>query len=444
LKYNPAPLTFTETKDRFISGELAPKELELSQRKIIGRLNKELRAFISVLESGRQRGRGPLRGITIAVKDNVFVGGRRTTAGSKVFRNFVPTYDADVVTILRDAGATMIGKTNLHEFAFGVTNVNPFSGDCRNPWRRDRVSGGSSGGSAVAVATGMACAAIGTDTGGSVRIPASLCGVVGYKPTYGLISRRGVVPLAWSLDTVGFLTRSVADAATLAHLAFQGRPQATPKLGNLKPTRMKGLRLGVPWNLLEPLEDDVRRKFRESLAIAAGAGARVVPIKLNHVREASACRSLITHAEAASFHRQYFSARYRDYGRDMKRRIAQGLAIPAALYLDALRARSSLLSSFRSLFDRVDLLALPTTRIAAPTVKESKAVETAQNVRAALIALPEPFNLFGAPAISIPCGLTRNNLPVGFQLGADINCDADLLSAALALEQLLPRLPAPV
>lgn len=437
-------LTIAEAKKRFASGELTPEVLGRSQRKVIRNTNKELRAFITVFPPGEgcRHARGPLGGITLAVKDNIFVAGRRTTAGSKVFRNFVPSYDADVVKVLRAAGATVVGKTNLHEFAFGVTNVNPFSGDCRNPWSRDRVSGGSSGGSAVAVATGMACAALGTDTGGSVRIPAALCGVVGYKPTYGLISRRGIVPLAWSLDTVGFLTRSVADAATLVYLALgDSAPRELLGLRHLKPRPMKGVRLGVPWNLLEPLEEDVRRRFQESLAMAESAGARIMSVRLEHVSEAAACRSLITHAEAASFHRSYFSTMYGDYGREMRRRVAQGLAIPAAVYLDALRVRRALLTGFRSLFKQVDLLALPTTRIRAPTVRASKASETAQKVRTALISLPEPFNLFGAPAISIPCGLTRDNLPVGFQLGADVGRDAELLSAALSFERIFPKLP---
>jgi len=380
----------------------------------------------------------------VAVKDNIYVGGSRTTAGSRVFRRFVSPYDADVVARLREAGATIIGKTNMHEFAFGVTNINPYTGDCRNPWNHDRISGGSSGGSAVAVATGMACAAVGTDTGGSVRIPASLCGIVGYKPTYELISRRGVVPLAWSLDTVGFLTRSVGDAAMLTGLTLGGsRSEPTPDFRNLKPRSVKGMRLGVPWNLLEPLDDDVRLRFRESLALAEGEGARIASVRFEHIREAAACRSLITHAEAASFHRAYFSARFRDYGREMRRRVAQGLAIPAAVYVDALRVRRTLLADFRSLFKRVDLFALPTTRIPAPTVEASKRDETAPAVRTALIALPEPFNLFGAPAITIPCGLTREGLPVGLQLAADINRDFDLLSASLSLERVLPKLPAP-
>lgn len=437
--------TVTGARRLFAAGELSSEELEGSQRNTIRRLDGRLNAFISVLsESGPRKTRGPLQGITIAVKDNVFVAGRRTTAGSKAFRRFVPAHDADVVADLRGAGATLIGKTNMHEFAFGVTNINEYWGDCRNPWNPSRVSGGSSGGSAVAVSTGMACAAIGTDTGGSVRIPASLCGVVGYKPTYGLISIRGIVPLAWSLDTVGFLTSTVTDAAFLASISSRrGSPKIVAGLKGTGPRPLGGVRLGVPWGLLEPLDDDVRARFRESLDLAAQEGAKVVPVSLEHVKEASACRSIITHAEAASFHRKYYSKMHRNYGREMRRRVAQGLAIPAVVYIDALRARRELLAGFRSIFRRVDLLALPTTRIPAPTVKESRGGESSQRVRSALIALPELFNLFGAPAISIPCGLTHDRLPVGFQLAADVGFDAELLQVAVALERIFPKLPRP-
>lgn len=432
-------LTMGEASRLIASGETSPREILESQRKVILRSNKKLHAFITILPTSAKRSQrnAALRGITVAVKDNVYVGGHRATAGSKVLRNFVPTYDADVVKQLSAAGASLVGKTNLHEFAFGITNINPHYGDCRNPWDEKRISGGSSGGSAVAVATGMACVALGTDTGGSVRTPAALCGVVGYKPTYGLTSRRGVVPLSWSLDTVGFLTRCVSDAAELALLTFgPGTPVA---LRGLKSSPLKGTRIGVPRNILEPLDSDVRRNFERSLELAEGEGARIVQIKFMHFKEVSASRSLITHAEAAAYHRHYFSTRFKEYGRDVRQRIAQGLTIPAAVYIDAQRARSALLGYFRSIFRRVDVLALPTTRTPAPTVKASSSDQTAPGIRTALLSLAEPFNLFGAPAISIPCGLTRGGLPVGFQLAGDVYGDAKVLSFALALERIFPR-----
>lgn len=421
---------------RISSGEITRQELLDSRMKAIRRHNGRLNAFITVLKGvrGQRPHRGALAGITVALKDNVYLKGHRTTAGSRILRGFVPSYDADVANRLKAAGALILGKTNLHEFAFGVTNINPHFGVCRNPWNRERVSGGSSGGSAVAVASGMACAAVGTDTAGSVRIPASLCGVVGYKPTNGLISRRGIVPLAWSLDTVGFLTRKVEDAALLASLACKKRVlPARPR-----PLRLDGLRLGVPRNILHPLEEDVKRRYDEVLAAAEAGGARPLPFDLPHHKEAIACRSLIVHSEAASYHRRYFEKRYREYGADLRQRLAQGLAIPAAVYLDALRARGQLVDEYRSLFGKIDLVALPTTRIPAPTIEAAGSEEMAAEIRTALLAFTEPFNVYGAPAISIPCGLTRGGLPVGLQLAGDLHADERLLSAALSLERLLP------
>jgi aspartyl-tRNA(Asn)/glutamyl-tRNA(Gln) amidotransferase subunit A len=371
------------------------------------------------------------------VKDNVYMKGHRTTAGSKVLRNFTPAYDAEVVKLLSSAGASFVGKTNLHEFAFGVTNINPHYGDCRNPWDESRVSGGSSGGSAVAVATGMACVAVGTDTGGSVRTPAALCGVVGYKPTYGLTSNRGVVPLSWSLDTVGFLTRCVSDAAKLALLTFGPAPSLA--LRGLRPAALEGARIGVPRNILEPLDSGVRVRFERSLELAESEGARIIEVNFKHFQEVSASRSLITHAEAAAYHRHYFSTKFKQYGKDVRRRIAQGLTIPAAVYIDAQRARTALLANYRSIFRSVDVLALPTTRTPAPTVSACKDDQTAPGIRTALLGLTEPFNLFGAPAITIPCGLTPGGLPVGFQLACGTYGDSKLLSFALALEQIFPK-----
>src|SRR5256712_5008869 len=260
-------------------------ELLESQLDNIRRQNDELRAFITVFPSGERAptGRGSLRGIPISIKDIINVKGKPTTAGSKVLLGYVPRVDAAVVRALKEAGATLTGKTNLHEFAFGVTNLNPHFGDCRNPWKKDRISGGSSGGGAVSVAAGMSCAAIGSDTAGSIRIPASLCGVVGYKPTYGLVSRDGVIPLSWSLDSIGFLTKSVRDAVILASVTFTGGAGFAPLRarggGRIRPLKLRGLRLGIPRKLLEPLEEDVRRRYEAFLESAAKESARVMELR---------------------------------------------------------------------------------------------------------------------------------------------------------------------
>jgi aspartyl-tRNA(Asn)/glutamyl-tRNA(Gln) amidotransferase subunit A len=431
-------LSVVELVHQLSSGAITARQLLDFRMHAIRRHNPELNAFITVL--GGSHGRSslrqtPLAGVTIALKDNIYTKGHRTTAGSKILRNFVPSYDADVVTLLRRAGATIIGKANMHEFAFGVTNINPHFGPCRNPWKRDRISGGSSGGSAVAVASGMACAAVGTDTAGSVRIPASLCGVVGFKPTNGLISIRGIVPLAWSLDAVGFLTRKVEDAVLLASLS-SGRDGPPARL---RPRSLRGTRIGLPRNLLGKVEPDVRRQYDDALEVAEKNGAKLISFDFPHYREALACRSLIVHAEAASYHRRYFASRYGEYGEDLKRRLAQGLAIPAAVYLDAQRARGRLLRDYRSLFKRMDMIALPTTAISAPTIKASESEVTSAEIRIALLAFTEPFNVYGAPAISIPCGMTRDGLPAGLQLAGDLHKDEQILASAISFEKLLPK-----
>src|SRR3989449_2373527 len=441
-------LTVWEASELLAARSIRAGELLESQLDNIRRQNDELRAFITVFPGGERAptGRGSLRGIPISIKDIINVKGKPTTAGSKVLLGYVPRTDAAVVRALKEAGATLTGKTNLHEFAFGVTNLNPHFGDCRNPWKKDRISGGSSGGGAVSVAAGMSCAAIGSDTAGSIRIPASLCGVVGYKPTYGLVSRDGVIPLSWSLDSIGFLTKSVRDAIILASVTFTGATARVPRNGGkIRPLKLRGLRLGTPRNVLEPLEEDVRRKYEASLNIAEKEGARLMEIQLENLQAMAAARNIIGHAEAAACHRELMRDHFADYGKDVRERLLQGLLIPATTYLAAQRVRRKLTASFRRLFKRVDLLVLPTTCIAAPRLKTSRVVvgNTSMDVRTALLRLTEPFNLVGAPAISIPCGATREVLPVGLQLVGDVMADQKLLSAALSFEKVLPRLGVP-
>jgi len=442
-------LTVWEASELLAARSIRAEELLESQLDNIRRQNDELRAFITVFPGGEKGrgGRGSLRGIPISIKDIINVKGKPTTAGSKVLLGYVARADAPVVRALKDAGATLTGKTNLHEFAFGVTNLNPHFGNCRNPWKKDRISGGSTGGGAVSVAAGMSCAAIGSDTAGSIRIPASLCGVVGYKPTYGLVSRDGVIPLSWSLDSIGFLTRSVRDCIILASVAFTEGARITSQGagGKIRPLKLRGLRLGIPRNLLEPLEEDVRRRYQASLDMAEKEGARLMEIQLENPQAMAAARNIIVHAEAASYHRELMRDHFAEYGKDVRERLLQGLLIPATTYLAAQRARRKLAASFRHIFKKVDLLVLPTTCISAPRPKTIRVVvgNTSMDVRTALLRLTEPFNLVGAPAISIPCGATREILPVGLQLVGDVMADHKLLSAALSFEKVLPRLGPP-
>ncbi|GBC69787.1 Glutamyl-tRNA(Gln) amidotransferase subunit A [archaeon HR01] len=410
----------------------------------VERLNNSLHAFITVFSHPirlKDCLRRPLAGAPVAVKDIMHVEGHPTTAGSKILKNYVAEKSAEVVERLLAAGGAVNGKTNLHEFAFGVTNKNPHYGDCINPWKRDRVSGGSSGGSAVAVATGMALAALGTDTAGSIRIPASLCGVYGFKPSYETISREGVLPLSWSLDHVGYLGNSVRDLALLTFLT--ARKPAFRDLRGFKAfraARLKGLKVGVPKNyFLDFVEEDVRRNFEKTLDLLSGEGASLLDVVFPRPDLFRDCRHIIVHSEAAAFHLKMFRERHRDYGEDVRARLAEGLAIPASSYITALRSRKALIREFRSLFKNVDIIAVPTTVVTAPRL-DASTVEVAGvelDVRSALLRNTEFFNVVGAPALAMPNGFSRDGLPTSIQLVSDIGTDWRLLSVGARLETLL-------
>ena len=408
----------------------------------ISRLNETLRAFITVSEKPKKLDHPtePLMGVPISLKDLFYTRDLPTTAGSRILAGFRPGFDADVVSRLRELGAFLIGKTNMHEFAFGVTNRNPHYGDCRNPWDRSRVSGGSSGGSAVSVATGMCLASLGTDTAGSVRIPASLCGVVGYKPTYDTLSRRGVIPLSWTLDHVGFLARCVRDASLLMRM-LSTNPRIAEELSKpLEKSSIKGIKIGIPRNyFLEHLQEDVERNFWNTVHKLEGEGAEIKEITVDEVEAMVKVRYVIVHAEAAAYHRRFMKDRFDDYGEELRRRLAEGALIPASTYINAQRLRKRLVNSFRRIFKHIDFLLTPTTPITAPRV-EDKLVEVGDvvmDVRPALLRLTEPFNVAGVPALSIPMGFSGEGLPTGLQIVADVYGDAKLLSFALAVEELL-------
>ncbi|MEM4416812.1 MAG: amidase [Nitrososphaerota archaeon] len=411
----------------------------------IRKLNSVLHAFITVFDKPLRvgdYGKRPLMGASVAVKDLIYVKGYPTTAGSKILRNFIPNYSGKVVERLVAKGATIHGKTNLHEFAFGVTNKNPHYGDCMNPWKGDRISGGSSGGSAVAVACGMAAAALGTDTAGSIRIPSSFCGVYGFKPTYGLISRNGVIPLSWSLDHVGYLGRSIRDLAFLTGLTSD-KPisqDLTDFSKSFKPVEIKRLRVGVPRkHFLDHVEEDVSKNFDRTISTLESEGAIVRDVVLPNYSLFRDCRHLIVHAEAAAFHMKMFRERSGEYGEDVRRRLLEGMTIPATSYITALRVRSILLEQFRGLFKDVDILAMPTTVITAPRL-DATSVEVGGavlDIRAATLRNTEVFNVVGAPALSMPNGFSRDGLPTSLQLVSDLNTDWGLLEIAASLEELI-------
>jgi len=424
------------------SGALDAEDVLEAGMSCIRDLNESLHAFITVFDTPLRRAdykRRPLKGVPISVKDLIHVKGYPTTAGSKILRDYMPDYTAEIVEILLKLGATVIGKTNLHEFAFGVTNKNPHYGNCINPHRRDRISGGSSGGSAVAVATGMSALALGTDTAGSIRIPASYCGVTGFKPSYRLLSRNGVLPLSWSLDHVGYLGKSVRDIAFITGLTTQP-PLFRDFRRSFRPYDLRRLRIGIPRNhFLEHVEEDVMHNFERTIGLLDRNGADVKDITFPDYEKFRDCRHIIVHAEAAAFHLKMMRESLGDYGEDVRRRLLEGMSIPASSYITALRARGPLLAKFRRIFREVDVLAMPTTVITAPKI-DAESVEVAGvefDVRTASLRNTEVFNVVGAPAISMPNGYSREGLPTSLQLVADINADWTLLSIAAGVEDLL-------
>jgi aspartyl-tRNA(Asn)/glutamyl-tRNA(Gln) amidotransferase subunit A len=426
----------------FRKRKLSPVELTKLILDRIERLNPKLNAYITVTrelalaqakkaeaELSASRGRkglrdlGPLHGIPISLKDNIYTKGIRTTAGSKILSNFVPEQDAVVVAKLKEAGAILLGKTNLHEFAYGATTNNPHYGPARNPWDLSRIPGGSSGGSAAAVAAGLCYGSIGTDTGGSLRIPASLCGVVGLKPTLGRVSDAGVVPLSKTLDSTGPLARSARDAAILLNaiggLDTRNRGRWPARSFFRKPRKFC---LGLPKEFFfDVISPDVQSLFESALRDIRKLGARIKQVSIPLLNATEDAGNQIAWPEATHFHEQsgWFPSRSREYGEDVRTRLEMGAKTSAVVYLEALAQRVRFIQELSSKMSGagVDALVVPTTPLAAPLIGEvsTRIHEKDYPTRALLLRLNRPANLAGVPAISIPCGFTSSGLPVGLQ-----------------------------
>lgn len=454
--------SLTRAAQRMTRGEVSSRELTEACLDRIAARDEDLRAFITVEEelarsqadAADDRARdgrrlGALDGLPVAIKDNLSVAGRVTTMGSAIFRDHVAAENAGVVDRLEAEGAVQLGKTNLHEFALGVTTENPHFGICRNPWDRDRTPGGSSGGSAAAVASGMALGAIGSDTSGSIRIPAAACGIVGLKPTYGRISSSGCYPEAWSLDHVGVLTRTAHDAAVLLD-SVSGHDAGVTSSLPLPPTQAVAdmqqegaLRVGIEESFFDGIDPEVETVARETLESLTSAGAQVEAVSIPSLADAIWALTVIDTAETTAFHDEQFRRRPHDYGDDVRLLIECG-ALPSAVdYLHAQQIRSRVRDDFGRVFSEVDVIATPTLPIRTPRVGETEVRVKGQDRDRddELMRLVGPANLTGIPSVSVPCGLLHS-MPVGMQFIGPALGEAAVLRAAAALEELY-RLPAP-
>lgn len=389
--------------------------------------------------------RGPLHGIPITLKDLYFTKGIRTTAGSRILEDFVPDHDAASAARLFEAGAVLLGKTNLHEWACGVTTDNPFFGTCHNPWKHGYIPGGSSGGSATAVASSMGFASLGSDTGGSIRIPAHMCGIVGHKPTYGLVPRQGILPESWSFDHSGPMTRTAEDAALVLQV-IAGPDARDPSCLAGRPPRfrrgigggIKGLRVGVPRHYyFDQVHPEIEAAVRKAIACFAELGAKLVEIEVPEAEIGMDCCFVIAWAEAAHYHREWIRTRPQDYGDDLRDLLESAMLYLATDYLQAQRVRARVRDAYARVFERVDLLLsptgpLPATAHGALDMKIGKRTVSVMESAASFTAIA---NVTGEPACSVPCGFTSQGLPIGLMIHGAAMQDALVLRAAHAYER---------
>lgn len=443
-----ASLTLTQAQEALVRGEFSAQELAEACFRQIERLNPTINAFLTIIRPGTEEVASQsalatlattLSGLPVAVKDLYYTAGIRTTAGTRFFADFIPDEDAVAVQRLKEAGAVLLGKTNTHEIALGVTNVNAAFGNCHNPWDLNRITGGSSGGSAAAVASGMALAALGTDTGGSIRIPASLCGVVGLKPTYGRVSLRGVFPLSWNLDHAGPLTRSARDAALLLQV-LAGYDELDPGCAN-QPVDdylahidegVRGWKIAFAvGEFIEATEPEVLASVRAAAELFQSLGAQVEEVDVKWLREAALANSLMTQADGAAFHRERLKEHPELFGEDIRQRLEMGAGYSSSEYALARRKQAETRRLAEVFFQSYDALLLPSTPITAPHIEGNDALEQARR----LTRFTAPFNLTGLPALSMPCGFSSAGLPIGLQIVGGHWQEAKVLRAAQAYEK---------
>ena len=445
-------ISIADASDLLRRKEISPVDLTTACLARIEQLNPTINAFITVMhdsaldqaraaedEIRAGKWRGPLHGIPIGLKDLIDTAGVKTTCGSALFKDRVSTDDAEIVRRLKDAGAVLIGKQNMQEFAYGGTSTSSHFGPVRNPWDTDRIAGGSSGGSAAAVATSMCFGALGTDTGGSVREPAAFCGIVGLKPTYGRVSTRGVFPLSPSLDHVGPLCRNVVDTALLLQaIAGYDKWDTTSvewpvdSYTEALNTKTKP-RLGIVRHpYFDDLDPEIESATNDALKQLSNLSADVLEIDLPPTPTA------VQAPEVYAVHAEYFTTSPELYGRWIQERLKQAAMVNTVAYIEGRQELDRLRRSMADIFSEVDLLVTPTTPV--PPITITEALNMSPEPAGELwLRNTRPFNAYGLPTISIPCGFTRAGLPIGLQIAGPHFTEASLLSFAYAFEQATPE-----
>lgn len=444
-------LSLSEASRLVRDKKVSPVELTQSCLNRIERLNPKLNAFITVTsesalaqareaETEIQRGhwRGPLHGVPIALKDLFDTAGVRTTGASALFKERIPTQDGEVVRRLKGAGAVLLGKLNMHEFAYGGSSVISYYGPVHNPWSLDHMAGGSSSGSAVAMAACLCYGAVGSDTGGSIRQPSAYCGTVGLKPTYGRVSTRGVIPLSWLYDHVGPMTRSVADAAAMLQVLAGFDPEDansadTPVPDYIAALRQNGpLRVGVPRAYFyEGLHPDIENAMNAALTVIGKIASSVRDIEMPASNDTTILR-----AEAYAYHAENVKKSPELYQPETLKRIRAGEDVTTATYIQARRQVDQYRHTIRKVFETVDLMITPTTPVPPFTISELLAdMDNLRTKEILSLRNTRPFNILGLPAISVPCGFTRSGLPIGIQISGAPWAEANVLRLAHAYEQ---------
>jgi len=458
MSTEPALMTLTAVAKAIADKQVSSHEATRSCLHRIAQWQPKLNAFMAVeAESAlkaadeadaalaKGKNRGPLHGVPLAHKDMYYDAGKVVTCGSLIRRDFVPATTSTALQRLKDAGTVRLGSLQMVEFAYGPTGHNYHHGAVHNPWKSGYITGGSSSGSGSAVAARLTFAALGSDTGGSIRMPAHFCGVTGLKVTWGRVSRAGAMPLSQSLDTVGPLARTVEDCALLLGLMAGADPEDStaslspvPNYMAATTASLKGLKIGVPTSFyVDELDADVAKALDETIAVLKREGADIVKVELPDQRQLSAACQIVLATEAAAYHKRWLIERPQDYGPQVLMRLQNGLAIPGVLYLEAMRWRGPALAAHIAATSDVDAVLAPVAPVAAPTIAESDVGNSpnAEAVIQRLTRFTRPINYLGLPSLSIPSGFNPRGLPIGMQLVGRSFDEATLLTIGAAFQR---------